>query len=178
MRNLFQTEAVLIGYQAILKPSRFGYSLATEVGQEIVEKLQADRDELVKGCESKLKSLKRSILKPEPWEEVVGFDRLELSPSSFRVKFSWNEENKPYACDCDLNELTDIDIPLYSGSKVDIIFYQKAYILKDAITYGTSLKLLGLQVISLVDPVESDIQSRFKKRDGYVYKPLENEINF
>ena len=170
MRNLFQTEAVLIGYQAIFKPSKFGYSLATEVGQEIVEKLQADRDELVKGCESKLKSLKRSILKPEPWEEV--------NDGVYKIKLTWNEENKPYACDCDLNELTDTDILLYSGSKVGIIFYQKAYILKDAITYGTTLKLLGLQVISLVDPVESDIQSRFKKRDGYVYKPLENEINF
>ena len=39
--------------------------------------------------------------------------------------------------------------PLYSGSKVKLAFYQKPYILKDGVTYGTSLKLQGIQVVTV-----------------------------
>ena len=43
----------------------------------------------------------------------------------------------------------DEDIPLYAGSQVKLAFYQQPYILKDGVTYGSSLKLLAVQVVSL-----------------------------
>ena len=45
--------------------------------------------------------------------------------------------------------ITDEETPLYSGSKVKLAFFQKPYILKDGVTYGTSLKLKAVQVVSL-----------------------------
>lgn len=39
---------VLEGYQAVLKPSKFGYSLSAIVGDDIVDKLDADRTETLK----------------------------------------------------------------------------------------------------------------------------------
>jgi len=142
-KTVFKTDepVVLEGYQAILKPSRFGYSLATQVGDEMIEKLEADRAELVKWCESKLKNPKRSVAKPEPWEEVTD--------GVYKIKFSWNEENKPPIVDTEGTVITDERTPLYSGSQVKVAFYQKPYILKDGVTYGTSLKCLGVQVVSL-----------------------------
>ena len=142
-KTVFKTDepVVLEGYQAILKPSKFGYSLATQVGDEMIEKLEADRTELVKWCESKLKNPKRSVAKPEPWEEVTD--------GVYKIKFSWNEENKPPIVDTEGTVITDERTPIFSGSKVKVAFYQKPYILKDGVTYGTSLKCLGVQVISL-----------------------------
>ena len=89
-KNVFKTDepVVLEGYQAIMKPSKFGYSLATQIGEELIAKLEADRAELVKWCESKLKNPKRSVAKPEPWEEV--------SKGVYKIKFSWNEDSTFY----------------------------------------------------------------------------------
>ena len=49
-RNIIKTEqpVVLEGYQAVMKPSKFGYSLATTVNQEIVDLLEDDRTETLK----------------------------------------------------------------------------------------------------------------------------------
>ena len=142
-RNIIKTDqpVVLEGYQAVLKPSKFGYSLATTVPQEIVDALEDDRVETLKWAESKLKNPKRSVCKPEPWEEVAD--------GQYKVKFSWNETNKPPIVDTEGTPVTDEATPLYSGSKVKVAFYQKPYILKDGITYGTTLKLVGVQVVSL-----------------------------
>ena len=60
----------LEGFQAILAPSKFGYSLSAIVDSTIVDKLETERSEVLKWAESKLKNPKRSTLKPEPWEEV------------------------------------------------------------------------------------------------------------
>jgi len=67
-RNTFVTEqpVVLEGYQAVMKPSQYGYSLSAIVGQDIVDKLEDDREETLKWAESKLKNPKRSVLRPEP----------------------------------------------------------------------------------------------------------------
>jgi hypothetical protein len=54
-----------------MKPSKFGYSLATIVSESMVDALEADRVDSLKWAESKLKNPKRSTLKPEPWEEVA-----------------------------------------------------------------------------------------------------------
>ena len=150
-RNTFVTPepVVLEGYQAVMTPSKFGYSLGAIVSQEIVDKLEDDRTETLKWAESKLKNPKRSVLKPEPWEE--------LSEDKYKVKFSWNEDNKPPVVDTEGTVITDAKLPIFSGSKVKLAFYQKPYILKDGVTYGTSLKLKGIQVVSLSSSAGVDI---------------------
>ena len=81
-RNIIQTPApvVLDGYQAVLKPSKFGYSLSAIIDSGLVDKLEEDRTDSLKWAESKLKNPKRSTLKPEPWEEVA--------TDKYKVKFS------------------------------------------------------------------------------------------
>lgn len=142
-RNIIKTDqpVILEGYQAVMKPSKFGYSLATTVPQEIIDLLETDRVETLKWCESKLKNPKRSVCKPEPWEE--------LSEGQYKVKFSWNDTNRPPIVDTEGTPITDEGTPIYSGSKVKVAFYQKPYILKDGVTYGTTLKLVGVQIIAL-----------------------------
>ena len=142
-RTIHKTEqpVVLEEFQAVMKPSKFGYSLSTIVSESMVDALEADRVESLKWAESKLKNPKRSTLKPEPWEEVA--------EGQYKVKFSWNEDNRPPVVDTEGTHLTDENLPVYSGSQVKVAFYQKPYILKDGVTYGTSLKLVGVQLISL-----------------------------
>jgi len=142
-RTIHKTEqpVTLEGFQAVMKPSKFGYSLSTIVDESMIDALESDRVESLKWAESKLKNPKRSTLKPEPWEEV--------SEGQYKVKFSWNEDNRPPVVDTEGTHLTDESLPVYSGSQVKVAFYQKPYILKDGVTYGTSLKLVGVQLISL-----------------------------
>ena len=150
-RTTFVTEqpVILDGYQAVMKPSKFGYSLAAIVDQAMIDKLEDDRTESLKWAESKLKNPKRSSLKPEPWEEV--------NEGQYRVKFSWNEEVKPPVVDTDGVIITDTNLPLYNGSKVKLAIFQKPYILRDGVTYGTSLKLKGIQVVSLSSSAGVDV---------------------
>jgi len=149
-RTIHKTEqpVVLEGFQAVMKPSKFGYSLATTIPAAMIEALEVDRAENLKWAESKLKNPKRSTLKPEPWEEVAD--------GQYKVKFSYNEEAKPPIVDTEGTPITDESTPLYSGSKVKVAFYQKPYILKDGVTYGTSLKLVGVQVVSLSSAAGTD----------------------
>jgi len=149
-RTIHKTEqpVVLEGYQAVLKPSKYGYSLATIVDQAMVDALEVDRAENLKWAESKLKNPKRSTLKPEPWEEVAD--------GQYKVKFSYNDETKPPIVDTEGTPITDETTPIYSGSKVKVAFYQKPYILKDGVTYGTTLKLVGVQVVSLSSSAGTD----------------------
>ena len=108
--HVTQQPVVLEGYQAVLKPSKFGYSLSAIVDEKLIEVLEADRVETLKWAESKLKNPKRSTLKPEPWEEV--------SEGKYKVKFSWNEETRPPVVDTEGTPITDDSTPIYSGSKV------------------------------------------------------------
>ena len=71
---------------------------------------------------------------------------------------------------------TDITTPLYGGSNVKLAFYQKPYILRDGVTYGSSLKLVGVQVVELNssaagtdsgDLNETEVADLFGKTDGY-----------
>ena len=142
-RTIHKTEqpVILEGYQAVLKPSKFGYSLSAIVGEEMIDALETDREESLQWAQGKLKNPKRSTLKPEPWEEV--------SKGKYKIKFSWNEENRPPVVDTEGTQLTDGKTPLYSGSTVKLGFYQKPYILRDGVTYGSSLKLVGVQVVSV-----------------------------
>ena len=169
-RNIIKTAqpVVLEGYQAVLKPSKYGFSLSAIVGQEIIDVLETDREDNVKWCQSKLKNPKRSVAKPEPWEEVA--------EGQYKVKFSWNEEARPPIVDTEGTAITDVNTPLFSGSKVKLAFYQKPYILKDGVTYGTTLKLVGVQVVVLngsagVDTGSlsvEDVADMFGTTKGYV----------
>jgi hypothetical protein len=168
-RNTIVTKepVILEGFQAVLKPSKFGYSLSAIVDQSMADSLEDDRTESLKWAESKLKNPKRSTLKPEPWEEVAA--------GQYKVKFSWNEENRPPIVDTEGTQITDEATPLYSGSKVKLAFYQKPYILRDGVTYGTSLKLVGVQVVSLNseagvdtgDMNSEDVAELFGKTKGF-----------
>ena len=142
-RTIHKTDkpVTLEGFQAVVAPSKFGYSLGAIVGPDIIETLESERTEVLKWAESKLKNPKRSTLKPEPWEEV--------SEGKYKIKFSWNEENRPPVVDTEGTPVTDVKTPLYGGSNVKLAFYQKPYILRDGVTYGSSLKLVGVQVISV-----------------------------
>lgn len=169
-RTIHKTEqpVVLEGYQAVMKPSKFGYSLSAILdGQELIDALDTDREESLQWAQSKLKNPKRAVLKPEPWEEVA--------EGKFKVKFSWNEENKPPVVDTEGTPITDDRTPMYSGSTVKLAFYQKPYILKDGVTYGTSLKLVGVQLVSLSsgagvdtgDMSADDVAALFGKTQGF-----------
>ena len=141
-RNVHKTDVVTLeGFQAVLSPSKFGYSLAAVVGQDVIDTLETERTEVLKWAESKLKNPKRSTLKPEPWEEVAN--------GKYKIKFSWSEENRPPVVDTEGTLVTDTKTPLYSGSTVKLGFYQKPYILRDGVTYGSSLKLVGVQIITV-----------------------------
>ena len=168
-RTIHKTEqpVVLEGYQAVLKPSKFGYSLSALVGEDIIDALEPDREESLAWAQSKLKNPKRSVLKPEPWEEVA--------KGQYKVKFSWNEDNKPPVVDTEGKHITDENTPMYSGSTVKLAFHQKPYILKDGVTYGTSLKLVGVQLVSLNagagvdtgDMSAADVAALFGKTEGF-----------
>ena len=168
-RNTIVTEqpVVLDGFQAVLKPGKFGYKLSAVVGQDVVDKLEAERTDCLKWAESKLANPKRSTLKPEPWEEVA--------KGKYKIKFSWKDETKPVIVDTEGTPVTDENVPVYSGSKVKLAFYQKPYVLKDGVTYGTSLKLVGVQIVSVSseagtdvgDMDDTDVADLFGKTKGF-----------
>ena len=141
-QNVHVTDIIpLEGFQAVMAPGKFGYSLSAVVGTDIIDTLETERADVLKWAESKLKNPKRSTLKPTPWEEVA--------EGKYKLKFSWNEERRPPVVDTEGTPVTDTKTPLYGGSTVKLGFYQKPYILRDGVTYGSSLKLVGVQVVSV-----------------------------
>ena len=167
-RNTHVTDVVTLeGYQAILEPGKFGYSLSAVVDADVVNTLETERADVLKWAESKLKNPKRATLKPTPWEEVA--------EGKYKLKFSWNEERKPPVVDTEGTPVTDKKTPLYGGSTVKLGFYQKPYILKDGVTYGSSLKLVGVQIVSVKgdagvdtgDLDQNEVAELFGKTSGY-----------
>ena len=143
-------EVTLEGFQAVMAPGKFGYSLSAVVGTDIIDKLETERADVLKWAESKLKNPKRATLKPTPWEEVA--------EGKHKIKFSWGEDKRPPVVDTEGSPVTDTKTPLYGGSTVKLGFYQKPYILKDGVTYGSSLKLVGVQVVSINSEAGVDSQ--------------------
>ena len=168
-RTIHKTEqpVVLEGYQAVMKPSKFGYSCSAVVDEYMMRLLDDERQDFQSWWDSKLKNPKRSVQKPEPWEEVA--------EGQFKIKFSWNEEKRPPVVDTEGTPITDEEIPLYSGSRVKLAYYQQPYVLKDGVTYGSSLKLLAVQVVSLNnsagvdtgDMSATDAAELFGKTEGF-----------
>jgi hypothetical protein len=187
-RTIIKTEqpVILEGFQAVLQPGKFGYKLSAVVGQDLIDQLEEDRIESLKWAESKLKNPKRATLKVEPWEEKA--------EGQYMVKFSWNDDTKPPIVDTEGTLITDPSTPLYSGSKVKLAFVQKPYILKDGVTYGTSLKLKAVQIVALSsaagidagDMDDIDAAELFGKTKGFKtsepnvvpFETVENEDDF
>ena len=168
-KNVHVTDEVTLeGFQAILEPGKFGYSLSAVVSEDLADKLENERTEVLRWAESKLKNPKRATLKPTPWEEV--------SDGKYKIKFSWGEDKRPPVVDTEGTPVTDKKTPLYAGSTVKLGFFQKPYILRDGVTYGSSLKLVGVQVVSVKsdgagvdagDLDESQVADLFGKTKGF-----------
>ena len=167
-RTVHVTDTVTLeGFQAILEPGKFGYSLSAVVGDDVINKLEMERADVLKWAESKLKNPKRATLKPTPWEEVA--------EGKHKIKFSWGEDKRPPVVDTEGSPVTNSKTPLYGGSTVKLGFYQKPYILKDGVTYGSSLKLVGVQVVSVKasagvdagDLNETEVADLFGKTTGF-----------
>ena len=171
-KNVHVTDAIkLEGFQAILEPGKFGYSLAAIVGDSIIDALETERQAVLKWAESKLKNPKRATLKPTPWEEVAD--------GKYKIKFSWGEDKKPPVVDTEGSPVTDAKTPIYGGSTVKLGFFQKPYILKDGVTYGSSLKLVGVQVVEIAGSAagvdadsmdDKEVADLFGKTEGFVAK--------
>lgn len=160
---------MLEGFQAIMSPGKFGYSLTATVDETLIQQLEEDRVEVLKWAESKLKNPKRSTLKPTPWEELE-------TKGLYKLKFSWKPDGpRPPVVDSEGTPIVDETLPVFSGSKVKLAFFQKPYILKDGVTYGTSLKLVGVQIVELggsagsgeVELSESAVADVFGKTAGF-----------
>ena len=159
---------ILDGFQAVFKPTEYGYALQAIVDQTMVDMLEKDREDGLKWCLSKVKNPKRSTCKLEPWEEV--------SEGKYKIKFSWKKDDPaPPVVDTEGSVITDVRTPLWNGSTVKLAFYQKPYVLKDEATYGTSLKLVGVQVVTcngnagvdIGDMAPEDVAGMFGKTQGF-----------
>ena len=168
-KNVHVTDEIkLEGFQAILEPGKFGYSLSAVVGEDVIDALETERTALLGWAESKLKNPKRATLKPTPWEEVAD--------GKYKIKFSWGEDRRPGVVDTEGTPVTDKKTPLYGGSTVKLGFFQKPYILRDGVTYGSSLKLLGVQIVAVGEGAavdtdsmdEADVADMFGKTSGFV----------
>ena len=167
-KNVHVTNEVqLEGFQAILEPGKFGYSLSAVVDEDMIDALETEREALLGWAQSKLKNPKRATLKPTPWEEVA--------EGKYKIKFSWGEDKRPGVVDTEGTPVTDKKTPLYGGSTVKLGFFQKPYILKDGVTYGSSLKLLGVQVVAIKEGAgvdtdtmdDADVADLFGTTDGF-----------
>jgi hypothetical protein len=165
--HVTQEPVVLDGYQAVLKPSKFGtFKLEAVVDNNLIERLEDERVELLKWAESKLKNPKRAILKPEPWEE--------LGKDQYRLKFSWKPGQEPPVVDTEGTPITDENTPIWGGSKVKLAFRQKPYTMPDG-SYGTSVTLVGLQLVALSngagvdtgDMDETELAALFGQTKGF-----------
>ena len=154
---------ILSGYQAVLKSTKFGYQLKAVVNKELIEKLEAERKDLLKSAISKIKKPERSILRPCPWEETEN--------DNYFIKFSWDENTKPIIVDTDCKSIKNLNTPIFDNARVKIAFNQRAYLLRDGITYGTSLKLVGVQVVAIGSSLEyfdeQSIEALFGKTEGF-----------
>ena len=73
-------------------------------------------------------------------------------------------EKKIFICDADGNRTTNIEPK--GGSKLNVAYYMLAYMAPSTKTYGVTFRLLGVQIIELVESSERDMG--FTKQEGYV----------
>ena len=88
---------------------------------------------------------------------------------------SWNEETRPPVVDTEGTPITDDNVPIYSGSLMKLAVQVRPYALRDGVTYGSSIKLKGAQLISASggagfdsgDLSEGDIAALFGTAKGF-----------
>ena len=150
----------LVGDQAILKPSKFGYHLTTIMPFILqIEDMDWEYFEAIEWAMKKLKYPKQKREAIKPWEVVNG---------GYKIKFYWNEKNRPTIYDSQNNLLVDENLDIPEGSMAKIAFYIMPFILKDGKTYGARCKLEEIQIVKLAEPCIANTP-RFPKTDGWVY---------
>ena len=136
----------LNGYQAVFKPSEYGYSLAVDItDQALIDELNADRETLLEAQLNgkAIKNKKRASCKPEPWEER------EDAEGVYNLKFKWADDSRPAIVDAEGTPIISDSLRVFSGSTVKVAFTQSGYTLKDGATYGTKVNIKSIQIISL-----------------------------
>ena len=140
-KNVHVTDEIkLEGFQAILEAGKFGYSLSAVVDDTLINELEAERADVLKWAESKLKNPKRATLKPTPWEEVA--------EGKYKIKFSWGEDKRPPVVDTEGSPVTDTKTPLYGGSTVKLGYYQKPISSEMELPMGVLLSWLGYKLVN------------------------------
>jgi hypothetical protein len=137
---------VLNGYQAVFKPSEYGYSLAVDItDSSLINELEVDRAPLLEAQLNgkAIKNKKRASLKPEPWEER------EDAEGVYNLKFKWADDSRPAIVDAEGTPIISENLRVFSGSTVRVAFTQTGYTLKDGATYGTKVNIKSIQIISL-----------------------------
>ena len=90
MTHVTKEPVVLEGYQAILKPTEYGYTLSALLPKELIDALEEERESCLEWAKSKAKNPKRVTIKPEPWEEV--------SSGMYQCKFRWKVDEHSCCC--------------------------------------------------------------------------------
>ena len=133
------TPAVLDGYQSVFEPNKWEkHTLQAVMGDEHIDALTAERPALLQSAKSKAKS-KRIHERLPPWEEV--------EKNKFKVRFSWNPDYPIQIVDSQGQPVQGA-LPLYSGSEVNLVFFQAPYAAPESV--GTLLRLRAIQIVKLV----------------------------
>lgn len=148
-RNIIKTTipVELVGFQAIMRPSRYGYLLeCITVEEELIDQLEDERVEMLEKLVEKIENPRMALLRPEPWIHLP-------EEKGFNMKFAWKEHTRPPVIDYTGVEITSESYPLYAGARCQLAMYQTPYLLKDPeseeVRYGTTLRLSGIQVLEL-----------------------------
>ena len=90
-RTIHKTDkpVTLEGFQAILAPSKFGYSLAAIVDADVVDKLETERAQVLKWAESKLKILSVVHSSPNHGKRSLKVNTRSNSPGMRRTAHLW-----------------------------------------------------------------------------------------
>ena len=94
---------------------------------------------------------------------------MKTGQGQFEATFSWKEGREPTIVDTKGNLLKNAEMPLYSGSKVKLSFYQSGYNLPDGQTIGTKLHPEAIQVHELFggEEIENYI-TPMSKKDNHI----------
>ena len=167
MANRYTFDTTLTGFINVYEPAgKFNNCCFSFImPQSVMTEAEADREELIKWCKTKVANPNRVALNPPKWDDEglvkYAYDGDTGRPSPVFVDTSGDPIEKAVLKD------------VRKGTKVRIIVQQKPYT-KPAM--GTTLKVLGIQIVELatgtgaVDSGElsaSDVAAMFGTVDGF-----------